>query len=298
MLSPAPSKTQPRPDPAPTCAPSAISFYVSDRDKISTRTCIPQSVNHIKCHRGRGKAYFFVHSLAVIMNAPLSFFNCCNTLCRSGSPLSTLTTYCRYLRFKRVIGARIIHLFLDDGKHCSNSHTSIRCGSPVFLTCGKSDGRLPLKVSYSTTCSHQQEIGTHLISQNRDAYTSLLIDPRMVDLSGERHLGRITNVSRRAVIQRGIRHTVGALNGKSSGSASLKENVPPLYGLSDCTDLSGIRGAEARITHRSLYRTLPVKQITLGRLICNTLDRVCLVYDDYPRLFDGHAHRVDCYSDH
>lgn len=45
----------------------------------------------------------------------------------------------------------------------------------------------------------------------------------MVDLSGERHLGRIINVSRRAVMyNRGVRHTVGALNGKSSGIASLK----------------------------------------------------------------------------
>jgi hypothetical protein len=130
----------------------------------------------------------------------LQLLHCIQSPCRSGSPLSTLTTYRRYLRFKRVIGARIVHLLLDDGKHCSNGHTGIRRGSPVFLTCGKSDGRLPLEVSYSTTCSHQLEIVTHLISQNRDAYTSLLIDPRMVDLSGERHLGRITNVSRRAVM--------------------------------------------------------------------------------------------------
>jgi hypothetical protein len=70
----------------------------------------------------------------------------------------------------------------------------------VFLTCGKSDGRLPLKDSYPAMCSHQQEVVSHLISQNRDAYAPLLIDPRMVDLGGERHLGRITNVSRRAVI--------------------------------------------------------------------------------------------------
>jgi hypothetical protein len=94
--------------------------------------------------------------------------------------LLTLATYRCYLMFKRIISARIVYLFLDDGKHCSNSHSSIRCGSPVFLTCGKSDGRLPLKDSYPATCSHQQEVVSHLISQNRDAYAPLLIDPRVI----------------------------------------------------------------------------------------------------------------------
>jgi hypothetical protein len=46
-----------------------------------------------------------------------------------------------------------------------------------------------------------QEVTTHLISQNRDAYATLIIDPRMVDLGGKRDLGWITNVGRRAVIQ-------------------------------------------------------------------------------------------------
>lgn len=58
------------------------------------------------------------------------------------------------------------------------------------------------------------------------------------------------------------------------------------------------RASLVRAVRRSLYRTLPVKQITLDRLICDTLDRVYSVCYDYPWLLDGHAHRLDCYSYH
>jgi hypothetical protein len=113
--------------------PSTPSGYVLDPDRISTRTCIPQSVNHIKCHR-RG-THFFVHSLAVLKNAPLSFFNCCiQSQFWFGSPRLNLTTYRCYLRLKRIIGTRIIHLFLDDGKHYSKSYNTplaIFYSSPV-----------------------------------------------------------------------------------------------------------------------------------------------------------------------
>jgi hypothetical protein len=127
-----------------------FSCYVLDHDQNSTRTCIPQSVIHIK---PQGSTHFFVHSLAVLKNAPLSFFNCCiHSQFRPASPLSNLVTYRCYLRLKRVVRARIIHLFLDDGKYYSNCHTSTRCRRPVFLTCGECDGWLPL-LSYPATCS-------------------------------------------------------------------------------------------------------------------------------------------------
>ena len=101
----------------------------------------------------QGSTHFFVHSLAVLRNAPLSFFNCCiQSQFRPASPLSILATYRCYLRLKRVVRARIIYLFLDDGKYYSNRHTSTQCIRPVFLTCGECDGRLPL-VSYLATCS-------------------------------------------------------------------------------------------------------------------------------------------------
>lgn len=83
--------------------------------------------------QGVRKAYFLVHSFAVLMNAALSFFNCCiayKSLRRSRSLLSTLDTYRCYVRFKRVIDARIVQLFLDDGKHCNNNHIRLGCGSP------------------------------------------------------------------------------------------------------------------------------------------------------------------------
>lgn len=112
-----PSASQPR----AYCAPSTLSCYVLDHDQISTRTCIPHSVNHIICHRGQ--THFFVHSLAVLKNAPLSFFNCCiQSQFRFGSPVLILATYRCYLRLKRIIGTRIIHLFLDDGKHYNMSY--------------------------------------------------------------------------------------------------------------------------------------------------------------------------------
>jgi hypothetical protein len=151
------------------------------------------------CHRG--STHFFVHSLAVLRNAALSFFNCCiQSQFRPASPFSVLATYRCYLRLKRIVRARIIHLFLDDRKYYSNYHTSFQCGRPVFLTCGECDGRLPL-VSYPDTFAASQEVTTHLISQNRDAYATLIINPRMVNLGGKRYLEWITNVSRRAVIQ-------------------------------------------------------------------------------------------------
>jgi hypothetical protein len=52
------------------------------------------------------------------------------SLCRSASPLSTLATHRCYVRFKRVIHARIVQLLLDDGKHCSNSHTAFDAAVP------------------------------------------------------------------------------------------------------------------------------------------------------------------------
>ena len=158
------------------------------------------------------------------MNAPLSFFNCCIAL--HTVTLSVQVTSLIFGHLPLLSQAQTGHRrsdcspFPERRKALQQKLNPTICGSPVSLTCGKSDGRLPLKVSYPATCSHQEEVATHLISQNRDAYASLLIDPGMVNLGDERHLGRISNVCHRAVIQPS--HTVGGLNGKSSGSASLK----------------------------------------------------------------------------
>src|SRR5258708_11635614 len=176
---------------------SIVSFYVPVRVKIFTRACV-RSRKLYQVPQGKslllGPFPCRTHERPLVV---LQLLHSISASARFTSP--ALTTYRCYLRLKRVISARVVHLFLDDGEHYSNCHTQWQSSIP-FLTCSDSDRRLPLRVSYPATCSHHREVITHLISQNGDTDGPLLIDPRMVDLRHERYLDRITNVSRRAMI--------------------------------------------------------------------------------------------------
>ena len=80
----------------------------------------------------------------------------------------------------------------------------------------------------------RQALATYLVTQNRYADMTLLVDSRVVDLGRKCDL----LIAPREWLTKGCLgynggRTDGALNGKFSGRVRVKLNVPPLYGLFD-----------------------------------------------------------------